>query len=281
VSVTIILLLGSLMSNTKIRVTHTIENCATGLEPVFAAESRGDIFNDSHTVDLYLASLDSEASRKTMKRACSLISKMLGAPSYREIVFENLENHGVKNLRNRLVDRKPAYSPSTINLYLSALRGILKTSLKNERIDPGKYASLLVNIDKVSGSRSSKGKALSELDVSRLMLGVKDVDIKSIRDHAIFCVMVGCGLRRDEVSNMMLKDYQRDFCNFHIIGKGNKEREVPLNQVVASALNRWIDEIRGDDPGPLFLRLRKRVRCCKIKYKVTGYIIFYANMQRS
>ena len=248
-----------------------VETMYGELEVAHSHSGRSFVFENSHTVDLYLAQLDSAASRLTMKRVCSALANFLGKSNYASVTFEKLKPHGVTNLRSKIVghkikipkknpDAKQRYreiSPSTVNLYLSALRGVLKTALEYDRIDPGKYQRLLVNIKKIRGSRSIKGKALKEADVSLLFNALSSQDVKSIRDHAIVCVMVGCGLRRDEVANLELNHYSQSENELRIIGKGNKEREVACNKVVTKALTAWIEGVRGDEPGPLFLRLRK------------------------
>lgn len=66
----------------------------------------------------------------------------------------------------------------------------------------------------------------------------------TIRDHAILCLLLGCGMRRAEVSAIKLKGVNLADSSIRFIGKGDKEREVFLIPEVKDALARWLD-VRG------------------------------------
>lgn len=59
----------------------------------------------------------------------------------------------------------------------------------------------------------------------------------ALRNIAIIELMLSTGLRVSEVSNLKLKDFNHDFSLIGIIGKGNKERRIPItNEKVRLAL---------------------------------------------
>lgn len=60
---------------------------------------------------------------------------------------------------------------------------------------------------------------------------------KGLRDRAILETLYGCGLRASELCGLSLKDLRTDTGSLIVLGKGNKERIVPL---VGSA-GRWVD----------------------------------------
>lgn len=79
--------------------------------------------------------------------------------------------------------------------------------------------------------------------------------IRNPRDFAIVVVMAFCGLRVSEVCNLLLEwvCWTTDTPYLRILGKGNKERIVPLNNIVQDALRAWL-QIRGTNTSPyLFL----------------------------
>ncbi len=59
----------------------------------------------------------------------------------------------------------------------------------------------------------------------------------AIRDRAILEILYGCGLRASELCGLVLRDIRNDPGSLFILGKGGKERMVPL---VGSA-KRWLD----------------------------------------
>ncbi len=80
------------------------------------------------------------------------------------------------------------------------------------------------------------------------------------RDHAIMCVLLDCGLRATELTNLCIDDVLLDQ---HLIqvrqGKGKKDRVVPLSLETAKAINRYIVKDRSkieDSSGNLFLSER-------------------------
>jgi integrase len=78
------------------------------------------------------------------------------------------------------------------------------------------------------------------------------------RDAAIISLMYAAGLRREEVVNLDLADY--DGATGRLIvrhGKGDKERQTYIPGGAADALEAWL-ECRGVEPGPLFLPVLNR-----------------------
>ncbi len=58
------------------------------------------------------------------------------------------------------------------------------------------------------------------------------------RDQALFTLLYGCGLRIDEALSLNMNDKPRDEF-LRVVGKGNKERQVPVISIVATALENY------------------------------------------
>ena len=69
-------------------------------------------------------------------------------------------------------------------------------------------------------------------------------------------MMLGTGLRREEVTNLNLNDYNAETLKLVLRGKRSKQRTAYLIGGVVAALYDWL-EIRGKDSGPLFLSIQK------------------------
>jgi len=84
------------------------------------------------------------------------------------------------------------------------------------------------------------------------------------RNKAIVEVLYACGLRVSELVNLTFDYYFSEECFFRIIGKGNKERFVPIGREAAKALDIYLRESRPHyniQPGHekyLFLNLKGR-----------------------
>ena len=59
------------------------------------------------------------------------------------------------------------------------------------------------------------------------------------RDRALFTLLYGCGLRIDEALSLNVKDMPRDGF-LRVIGKGQKERQVPVLEIVEKTLEAYL-----------------------------------------
>ena len=84
-----------------------------------------------------------------------------------------------------------------------------------------------------------------------------------------------CGLRRDEVVNLTVSQYNREIGKMNVIGKGDKERVIPVPQKVRSRINRWLDTVRTNQEGYLFCRVRRWGKVDKsLTTPLTGQAIY-------
>jgi len=75
------------------------------------------------------------------------------------------------------------------------------------------------------------------LDESIRLLSSVDGDF-AIRNYAIITLFLNCGLRLSELVGINLKDYKGD--KLTVIGKGNKERTVYLNEACRKAIDNYL-----------------------------------------
>lgn len=78
--------------------------------------------------------------------------------------------------------------------------------------------------------------ALEALEVR----AAEDGSAEAIRDLAIVEVLYGSGIRVSELTGLDLGDVDRERMTIRVIGKGNKERIVPIGGPALRALDRWI-----------------------------------------
>ena len=78
------------------------------------------------------------------------------------------------------------------------------------------------------------------------------------RDYCILCIFLNCGLRISEIVGLNLSDVRSD--HLRVLGKGNKERMVFLNDATSAAINDYIQlrkDIAAVDRNALFLSNRR------------------------
>jgi len=83
-------------------------------------------------------------------------------------------------------------------------------------------------------------KALSEAEVDAVMDAVVGSDPVSRRDRAILEVLYGTGMRIGELVGMSLNDLDIGGSTVRILGKGQKERVLPVGRCAIEALTAWL-----------------------------------------
>ena len=90
---------------------------------------------------------------------------------------------------------------------------------------------------------------LSVEEVERI---IESVDLKApfgMRDRALLEVLYGCGLRVSEVVGLKISNIYIEEGFVSVIGKGDKQRLVPLGEMAADAVSRYM-ECRGEPDSP-------------------------------
>jgi integrase/recombinase XerC len=80
--------------------------------------------------------------------------------------------------------------------------------------------------------------ALSEIELKETLDNAPAVTPQQIRDQAIFELFYGCGLRRAEMAGLTLGSFSGNFVK--VLGKGKKDRVIPLTRKSKIALDRYL-----------------------------------------
>ena len=81
-------------------------------------------------------------------------------------------------------------------------------------------------------------------EIDRIVNAVDLSHPQGERDKAIIETLYGCGLRVSELINLKLSNWYRKDGFIKVIGKGDKERLIPMGNVTAKVLQRYTDEVR-------------------------------------
>ncbi len=202
----------------------------------------------------YLLSLRSSGSRTTMTSYLNRVARMIGYTGYDTAAWGTMRYEHVQAVVDKLILEELA--PKTINSYLAALKGVARQAWLLKQLDVDAYFHIK-EIRPVKGSRIPAGRALERAEIRTVLRHCdREVTLLNLRDAAIIATLAGCGLRRGEVVAIDLVDLQWKSENIRIIGKGNTERLATMPEQLIPRLRNWL-YVRGDDPGPLFTRIRR------------------------
>ncbi len=95
-------------------------------------------------------------------------------------------------------------------------------------------------------------KPLSVDDVTRLVVA-PDGSAKGLRDRAVLETLYGGGLRISELVNLDVDDVDLQEGSVRVLGKGGKERDVPLGRYARDAISAYLTRVR-----PQFATARSR-----------------------
>jgi len=204
-----------------------------------------------HPALVYLAGLQSATSQDTQACALRQVARLFGTTAP-DLPWHELRYVHVLALRS-LVAR--AYAPKTANRLLTALRGALRAAWRLGLISLQELQAA-IDVPPVRGSRKKRGRVVAGTELLNLTQTGKADRLKrrGARDLALVALCWGAGLRRAEAAGLDLKGY--DGAAVTVIGKGNKERSVPVPRAVRPLLDAWI-EIRGREPGPLLTSFQR------------------------
>lgn len=189
-------------------------------------------------LDAFLDALEVEGrSPKTLVRYRYIITKMckaLAVPTRQITVY---------HIRRYLMDEK---ARGIADRTLEGIREVLSSYfnwLQRENLIETNPTS---NLGVIKYAKKQKD-LYSDSDIERLKLSCH-----SIRDRAIVCFLKSTGCRISEMCGLNVGDINLERLECKVIGKGNKERVVFLDEVTAMTLREYLDS-RTDSFPALFI----------------------------
>lgn len=204
--------------------------------------------------------------------------------------YENFTGNGVfvKDLsradtiyfRSWLADRqRRSLSAKSTARALSSLRTFYKFLAK--QYDIKNDAIGLISSPKVPRKLS---KAIEVSDVEHMKSAIKEIDDKepwiAARDWALVLLIFGCGLRISEALSLKNSDVRGNPDSLRILGKGKKERIVPMLPAVLDAIEKYV-RLRPFGTGveePLFRSVRGLPMSSRMAEKVVEKLRHYLQL---
>lgn len=166
----------------------------------------------------------------------------------------------VKQLYNYCLDEKIAPIQVTEEVIKKFVKQLSKSGLKRTSLSrkvsslhhffdflkrSGKISKNPVSDMVIPRSKRPLPKPLTVEEVEKVLKCVGDSTPEEIRDRAIFELIYSSGLRVSEVCEMKFSSILWEEGLIRIIGKGNKERIVPVGKPALKAIKHYLQEARA------------------------------------
>ena len=157
----------------------------------------------------------------------------------------------VTHYRMHLEARRLA--PGTVNLRLAAVRRLAYEAAESGLLSPEQAA----RTRRIKGANKLGVRLGNWLLADQALALCQSPDMKTLkgkRDRAILSVLLACGLRRSELAELKVDDFQRREDHWAIVdlaGKGGHIRTVPVPDWVKHAIDDWLTAA-GITSGRLF-----------------------------
>lgn len=202
---------------------------------------------------------------------------------FEKITIECVDNHFIRDITTLDIMEFLVYmanergnSTASRARKLSAIKTFFKYMVTTERVLEKNPAADI----ETPKRKNALPKYLTENESINLLTTImNDPEAKyKERDFCIVTLFLNCGMRLSELCGISLSDIDRDLRSLRVVGKGNKERIVYLNDACRDALRTYLD-CRGKnltdikDNNALFLsRLGRRISNKTVQWLVYKYL---------
>ena len=185
--------------------------------------------NQKEILDQYLDSLEKikNYSPNTIK-------------SYKNDILQYLDEEVVLGEFSKYLKicSKKGFSKTTINRKITSIKTFLIWCIEKNYLESTSLKSV-----KNLKAEKKLPNVLTANYINELLDSLPSKDPKDIRDKAILELMYSSGLRVSEVSNLSIKDV-KDNKSIKVMGKGNKERVLPITSRAYDVINKYIEHSR-------------------------------------
>jgi len=199
-------------------------------------ESGARLLSWSEVKSLVLDTLSSPHSKRAYSRALDDFAQWARAEG---LGGDDFSRAVVQRYRSWLEEK--GLSPSSINVALDALRKLATETADHGLLDPA-VASAIGRVKGAAQKGKRIGRWLTREEASALLRNSGEEGLKAKRDCALLCLLVGAGLRREELVSLDIGHMQQREGRWVIadlIGKRKRIRTVPIPGWAKVAIDHW------------------------------------------
>lgn len=193
--------------------------------------------------------------------------------------YRNIDRKTLRSFLSNLVGRQ--LKPATINRKLACLRSFFKflNSRKIININPAETLFFLKKEQKLPTffSYETIMKAINLPDISQF---------EGLRDSLIIDMFYSTGMRLRELVNLDVNDFDLYSGVIRVIGKGAKERLVPIGQNLSKVTKMYLNErndyfpsYSSEDDAFFISKKFKRMKPWQVQYCVKKYLVMAGDEQ--
>ncbi|MCB0095463.1 MAG: tyrosine-type recombinase/integrase [Caldilineaceae bacterium] len=138
--------------------------------------------------------------------------------------------------------RSAGASASSINQRLTSIRKLAIESADNGLITES-AAQAICRVEGIRAEGRKLGQWLTKEQASAMIAAPDGETVKGLRDRALLAVLLGCGLRREEIVSLTVGHIQQRegrWVIVDLVGKRNKTRSIPMPSWAKSAIDQWL-----------------------------------------
>lgn len=198
-----------------------------------------------------------------------------------------LQHERARSLESEPEESTRRLSSESVYLEIAALRAFYRFA-EQEKLLPANVAEHL----SLPRRWQRLPKALTDSEMEALLAPEVPATPQTLCDQAILELAYASGLRLSELRGLRLEQLHLEAGFINVVGKGNKERVVPVGQKAVVALNQYLESGRPKlvtrrSPGNVFLtqrgtpfaavtmwlRVKRRVRRSGVSRNVTPHML--------
>tara|TARA_Y100001934_G_scaffold282798_1_gene398468 strand:+ start:3103 stop:4023 length:921 start_codon:yes stop_codon:yes gene_type:complete len=214
-----------------------------------------------------------------------------GISNWRKVTLNNLtdflQHERMRKLENAPEESSKKLSSESLYVQIAALRAFYRFA-EQEKFVPVNVAENL----SLPKRWKRLPKALTSDEIAKLLQRPTEPTPSDLCDHAILELSYASGLRLSELRTLRLEQLHLDAGFINVIGKGNKERVVPVGRNATDAINRYLTNgrpklVKPKSPAAVFLtqrgtafsritiwlRIKKRVAAAGIERNITPHML--------
>ena len=197
-----------------------------------------------HTISSYR-----DAFRLLLRFAQGQLGK---APT--QLAFEQVDAPLIASFLDDL-DSNRGITARSRNLRLTAIRSFFRYAA----FEAPAHAEQIQRVLAIPSQRFTRAQVgfLTREEIDALLAAPDRHRWSGRRDHALLLVAIQTGLRLSEITGV-LRDavFQGTGAHIRVLGKGRKERAIPLTRQAAAVLKAWLQEIPGNADTTVFPNAR-------------------------
>lgn len=214
-----------------------------------------------------------------------------GVTNWRKVELKHLtdflQHERMRKLENAPKDSPKKLSSESVYLQIAALRAFYRFA-EQEKYVPANIAENL----SLPKRWKRLPKALTATEIDQLLKPPTEATPSNLCDHAILELAYASGLRLSEIRTLRLEQLHLEAGFINVIGKGNKERVVPVGGKATDAINRYLTAgrpklVKPKSPAAVFLtqrgtafsritmwlHVKKRVQAAGIARNITPHML--------